>query len=452
MVGGSKRRSSTAAPPTPSRPVTKNPPSPLTAEELTPFLDILSSALSGSLRFRSSADLALLPSQYLDLDSSIAAAAESLSGLLSVLPPHSLSIDLPPPPSAPWFSRFLASAAVDDVRWAESFRMSKRSFGALLQSLYPALQSDLSVPADVKLGAALFRLAHAAPYRAVAHRFGLPSQEAACRSFYEVCKAAVDRLGHLFEFSSDLERVVRGFDRLSLPNCCGVLGFTRFTVEGTARGGSIVAQGLVDSEGRFLDISVGWHGSTTPAEIVTKSKLSKTQALLLGTASSTRELNGGSLPKYLLGGSCCPLLHWLLTPYRDGESSSNSSKAATFNHFHACAMELVNRAFARLRMQWRLLPTSWKEECVQALPYVVVTSCLLHNFLIKSGDFMADGTYTSAVQQEFPNFDGKDDENGQRIREILATHLARNVLPFAKCNAANLWLPMSIVNVCLDRI
>ncbi|WOK94219.1 hypothetical protein Cni_G02921 [Canna indica] len=431
MVAVSKRRPSavrtaTSPSPSPPSPSANQSQSPLAPEDL---LCHLASAISGSLRFLSSADLLLLPSQSLALESLISSSALSLSGILSFLPPFPLPLDPPPTaPPAPWFSRFLSSsAAADDRRWVDSFRMSKRSFDYLLQLLTPSLQSDPSaaaaVPPDVKLSAALFRLAHAAPYRVVARRFDLPSPNISCRAFYEVCKAVADRLGHLFELSSDLQRVVRGFDQLSLPNCCGVLGFARFAVEGAARGGSMIAQGLVDSEGMFLDISAGWHGSMTPAQILTKTKLCRTQAMVLGNAS-TMELNGGSVPKYLLGGSCCPLLPWLLTPIRGVDSNLNSSKAAAFNHVHAQGMKLVDRAFGRLRVRWQLLQTSWKEECADALPFVVVACCLLHNFLIKCGEPMEDEIEPGMGKQEFPDFKGKDDEGGESIRDVLAAHLS----------------------------
>ncbi|XP_065008063.1 protein ANTAGONIST OF LIKE HETEROCHROMATIN PROTEIN 1 isoform X2 [Musa acuminata AAA Group] len=433
MVGGTKRRSAAATtsssplPPPPSAAKKRKPqPTPFTSEELMPLLRLLASAISGPLRFLSSADHLLLPSQSLSLDSSIESAAFSLSGLLTLLPPDSFPLD-PPPPHSPWFSRFVAAFPADDRRWVESFRMSKLSFDGLLQSLSHSLQSDPSaaaaVPPDVKLGAALFRLAHAAPYRAVAWRFGLPSPDAACRAFYEVCKAITDRLVSLFELSSDLRRVVRGFEQLSLPNCCGVLGFARFAVEGPSRGGSVIAQGLVDSEGRFLDVSVGWHGSMLPAQIITRTKLYKAQALVLGLGSPM-ELNGGSVPQYLLGGSCCPLLPRLLTPFRGVDSSLNSSKAASFNNVHARGMELVYRSFGKLRARWQLLQTSWKKECADALPYVIVASCLLHNFLVKCGEPMDDEIETSMGELDFPDFEGKGDEDGERIREMLASHLS----------------------------
>ena len=87
-MGGGKRHSSTA-----STSVKKSRPSPsplFTAEDLTPVLSPLASAVSLSLRFLSDSDLLLLPSQTLSLESSLFSASFSLSRLLSLLPSSSL--------------------------------------------------------------------------------------------------------------------------------------------------------------------------------------------------------------------------------------------------------------------------------------------------------------------------------------------------------------------------
>ncbi|XP_010907621.3 protein ANTAGONIST OF LIKE HETEROCHROMATIN PROTEIN 1 isoform X4 [Elaeis guineensis] len=432
-MGGGKRHSSAAS--TSGKKSRPSPSPPFTADDLTPVLSLLASAVSLSLRFLSDSDLLLLPSQTLSLESSLLSSSFSLSRLLSLLPSSSLqslqTLALETSPSSSsssssWFLRFLSSSSSHgfDPRWIEVFRMSKPSFYLLLQHLSPSLLSDPSSgPPDHKLGAALFRLAHAAPFRGVARRFGLPSPAAACRAFYQVCKAVADQLGHLFELSSDLQRVVQGFTWMSLPNCCGVLGFARFSVEGELKGGSVIAQGLVDSEGRFLDVSVGWHGSMTPAQIITRTKLYKAQHVVLAGGPPV-ELNGVSVPRYLLGSSCCPLLPWLLTPFKMVDSRSSSSKDSIFNSVHARGMELADRAFGRVRARWQLLQTSWKEDCAEALPYVVVASCLLHNYLIKCSEPMPDEIEVCVKELKFLDFEGKEDEAGERIRDALASHMS----------------------------
>jgi len=264
----------------------------------------------------------------------------------------------------------------------------------------------------------------------VARRFGLRSAEA-CRAFYTVCKAVNERLGHLFELRADIDRIVVGFGWISLPNCCGVLGFGRFGVEGQVLGknGSVMVQALVDSEGRFLDVSAGWPGTMKPEAILRQTKL------YLGIEESRELLNGAmyklsdgnSIPQYILGESCFPLLPWLLTPYvrANGEDSFGSSERE-FNSVHSLAIGLVCTAFGRVQARWQLLSKQWKEECVEFLPFVIITGCLLHNFMIKCSEPMPNENFGCLREgEELPVFEGELDESAQGTRDALASHLSR---------------------------
>lgn len=221
-----------------------------------------------------------------------------------------------------------------------------------------------------------------------------------------------------------------GFGFSSLPNCFGVLGFTRFKIDDSLLGenGALIVQALVDSEGRFLDVSAGWPSTMKPEIFLRESKLyrevEQSKELLNGPSYNLSE--GCLIPQYILGDSCFPLLPWLLTPYnRVNEEDSFGSAERAFNCVHGNAMELVGDAFGRLRARWRLLAASrkWKQECVEHLPFVVVACCLLHNFVVKFNEAMPD----EGVEKEegLPSFDGVEDESAVRVRDALALHLSR---------------------------
>eukprot|EP00262_Sarcandra_glabra_P006802 TRINITY_DN19359_c0_g1_i1.p1 TRINITY_DN19359_c0_g1~~TRINITY_DN19359_c0_g1_i1.p1 ORF type:complete len:468 (+),score=43.45 TRINITY_DN19359_c0_g1_i1:117-1406(+) len=395
---------------------------------LTELLSLLTSATSLSYRFLSDNDLLLHPTQTLTLESSIKSIALSLTNLHSLLSiPQTLT---PSPLSSPscWFDRFTASVSDSDPRWIEAFRMSKPHFDLLLQTLIPSLLKSASpVPPNHKLAAALFHLAHAAPFKSVGRRFDIDSA-ATCRSFYEVCKAVNDRLGHLFEFPSDMRRIIEGFGWISLPNCCGVLGFHKFVVDGEAFGknGGLIVQGLVDTEGRFLDVSAGWPGSMPADVILRRSKLfarvEESKELLTGPRSEL--INGDSIRQYFLGDSCCPLLPWLLTPFPRLHEGGKSVQGE-FNSVHNRGMEFVDKAFERVRARWQLLSMEWNEESVDFMPFVVITGCLLHNFLIKCSEPFPEEIEKCLMmeRQRLPVFNGVGDKIGGRIRSSLATHL-----------------------------
>ncbi|KAL5547711.1 hypothetical protein UlMin_002942 [Ulmus minor] len=394
---------------------------------------LVSDAAVAAFSFLSQNDLLLLPSQTLTLESLI---SSTILSLRRTLEPLSLQPPPPPPPPPPaqpeqcWFSRFLSAGG--ENLWFDAFRMSESSFTLLLRLLTPALDTAIpAVPSNFVLAAALYRLAHGASYKAIGQRFGLDTSEA-CRAFYTVCKAVNDKLGHLFELRSDLKRILVGFGWLSLPNCCGVLGFGRFGVDSELLGenGSLLVQALVDSEGRFLDVSAGWPSTLKPETILHQTKL------YLGIEESRELLNGdcyelgdgNSIPQYIIGDSCFPLLPWLLTPYRRSkEEGCFSSIERVFDSAHGQAMGLVSTAFGRVRARWQLLSKQWKGESIEYMPFVVLTCCLLHNFLIKCSEPMLDEKVASLMEEEkeLPIFDGEMNESGQSNRAALAKHLSR---------------------------
>ncbi|KAK9269353.1 hypothetical protein L1049_001124 [Liquidambar formosana] len=266
-------------------------------------------------------------------------------------------------------------------------------------------------------------------YRSVARRFGLGTAGAS-RAFYAVCKVVNEKLGHLFEFRTDIGRIVVGFGWISLPNCCGVLGFERFWVDGELLGknGALMVQALVDSEGRFLDVSAGWPSTAEPITILWQTKLfsgvDESRELLNGPSYELSD--GNSIPQYILGDSCFPLLPWLLTPFiRSNEEDSFSSSERAFNSAHSRGMGLVGTAFGRVRARWLLLSRRWKEECIEFLPFVIVTGCLLHNFLIKCSELLPEENVGYSKEPKLPVFEGEANESGLRIRDALAFHLSR---------------------------
>ncbi|KAK9268534.1 hypothetical protein L1049_000287 [Liquidambar formosana] len=189
-----------------------------------------------------------------------------------------------------------------------------------------------------------------------------------------------------------------------------------------------MVQALVDSEGRFLDVSAGWPSTTEPITILRQTKLfsgvEESRELLNGPSYELSD--GNSIPQYILGDSCFLLLPWLLTPFiRSNKEDSFSSSERAFNSAHSQGMGLVGTAFGRVCARWLLLSRRWKEECIEFLPFVIVAGCLLHNFLIKCSELLPEENVGYSKEPELRAFKGKANENGLRIRDALAFHLSR---------------------------
>lgn len=91
-------------------------------------------------------------------------------------------------------------------------------------------------------------------------------------------------------------------------------------------------------------------------------------------------------------------------------------------------MEIVNKAFGLVKDRWCLLSERWKEGQAEALPYVVVVGCLLHNFLENCCEPVPEKVLhsTEALPESLPgfaDFEGEGDEGGVRMRDALASHL-----------------------------
>lgn len=62
---------------------------------------------------------------------------------------------------------------------------------------------------------------------------------------------------------------------------------------------------------------------------------------------------------------------------------------------------------------------------------MIVAACLLHNYLIKCSEGVHDQESELAieVEDEFTDYEGKEDEVGKRIRCVLASHLSKVINP-----------------------
>lgn len=56
------------------------------------------------------------------------------------------------------------------------------------------------------------------------------------------------------------------------------------------------------------------------------------------------------------------------------------------------------------------------------MPYIVVVSCLLHNFLVKFGEPMPDDVPVDASENVFVDFEGENDREGEKIQDVHRRH------------------------------
>ncbi|GMN48842.1 hypothetical protein TIFTF001_018015 [Ficus carica] len=220
-----------------------------------------------------------------------------------------------------------------------------------------------------------------------------------------------------------------------LPNCCGAIDATHIIMTLPAvqtsddwcdleNNYSMLLQGVVDHEMRFLDIVTGWPGGMSVSKLLKCSgfyKLCNGGERLNG---NVRTLSGGlEIREYILGGIAYPLLPWLITPC---ESDDLTTPMSTFNAMHEAPRSLAVRAFSQLKGSWRILnKVMWRPD-KRKLPSIILVCCLLHNIIIDNGDKLQpdvalSGHHDSGYGEQCCK---QVDPLGRKLRENLAEALS----------------------------
>lgn len=291
----------------------------------------------------------------------------------------------------------------------------------------------LSVEKQVAI--ALRRLASGESQVSVGASFGV-GQSTVSQVTWRFVEALEERAKrHLNWPDSDrMQEIKSGFEALyGLPNCCGAIDATHVVMTLPAvqtsddwcdqeKNYSMLLQGIVDHEMRFIDIVTGLPGGMTFSRLLKCStffKLSQNGERLNG---NVRNLGGDVIREYVVGGCSYPLLPWLMTPY---ETSVGSDSMSTFNHKHEAARLLAVRALSLLKGSWKILSkVMWRPD-KKKLPSIILTCCLLHNIIIDCGDTLnpevaLSDHHDSGYREQYCK---QVDPSGRTVRENLAKHI-----------------------------
>lgn len=334
------------------------------------------------------------------------------------------------------------------------FRVSKKTFEYICSLVREDLISRppsgliniegrlLSVEKQVAI--ALRRLASGESQVSVGASFGV-GQSTVSQVTWRFIEAMEERSRHHLKWPdfNRMEEIKSRFEAsYGLPNCCGAIDATHIMMTLPAvqtsddwcdqeNNYSMLLQGIVDHEMRFIDIMTGLPGGMTFSRLLKFSaffKLCENGERLNG---KVRTSDGGDvIREYVVGGFGYPLLPWLMTPC---ETDGISNPQSTFNDKHGAARMLAVRAFALLKGNWRILSkVMWRPD-KRKLPSIILICCLLHNIIIDSGDTLHPGVALSGHHDS-----GYGEQNckhvdplGRTMRENLAKALA--TLKAARC-------------------
>lgn len=294
----------------------------------------------------------------------------------------------------------------------------------------------LSVEKQVAI--ALRRLASGESQVSVGAAFGV-GQSTVSQVTWRFIEALEERARHHLNWPdfNRMQEIKHGFEAsYGLPNCCGAIDATHIMMTLPAvqtsddwcdqeKNYSMLLQGIVDHEMRFIDIMTGLPGGMSISRLLKCSaffKLSENGERLNGNVKS---LGGDIIREYVVGGCCYPLLPWLMTPYETSGANGILISQSTFNNKHGAAKLLAVRAFSLLKGSWRILSkVMWRPD-KRKLPSIILICCLLHNIIIDCGDTLQQdvalsGHHDSGYQEQCCKH---VDPLGRTMRDNLAKHL-----------------------------
>nr|GMD11975.1 putative nuclease HARBI1 [Ipomoea batatas]GMD86267.1 putative nuclease HARBI1 [Ipomoea batatas] len=282
-----------------------------------------------------------------------------------------------------------------EEEFKKAFRMSKATFDMICEELESVVTKKdtmlrQAIPVRQRVAVCIWRLATGEPLREVSKRFGLGIST--CHKLVlEVSTAIRGVLMPKFlqwPDDSKMNQTKRAFQLLSgIPNLGGAMYTThipiiapkasvaayfnkRHTERNQKTSYSVTLQGVVDSNGVFTDVCIGWPGSMSDDKVLEKSAL-------------FQRANRGLLKDTCVAGnSGYPLTDWTLVPYTHQNLTWTQH---AFNEKVGEVEKVAKEAFMRLKARWSCLQKR-TEVKLQDLPVVLGACCVLHNICEMRGE------------------------------------------------------------------
>ncbi|CAL9762187.1 unnamed protein product [Musa acuminata subsp. burmannicoides] len=338
--------------------------------------------------------------------------------------------------SSDWWDYYNHPDLPED-EFRRAFRMCRATFDFLCDELGSAVAKEdtalrAAIPVRQRVAVCVWRLATGEPLRLVSRRFGLGIST--CHKLVlEVCTAIRNVLLPrllLWPAPSEAASAAARFEALSgIPNVVGAMYTThipiiapkesaasyfnrRHTERNQKTSYTVTIQGVVDPDGVFTDVCIGWPGSMPDDQVLEKSALFE-------------RANSGLLNnQWLVGGGSYPLLDWVLVPY----AQTNLTWAQhAFNEKIEEVQRVAKEAFARLKGRWGCLQKR-AEVKLQDLPVFLGACCVLHNICETKGEEMDPELRCDVVDDEMVPENGVRSASAMQNRDSIAHNLLHHGL------------------------
>lgn len=321
----------------------------------------------------------------------------------------------------------------DDKKFREHFRLSIGTFHKLINFLFNN-EKKHGWPIEIEIMIFLYWLASGCSYRIVGVSFQM-HRSTICRILHKYLKLFSRNLSKfvILPKEDELERIGTGFCKLANNMCfekaVGALDGCHVKIakvpecqkssyfSGHKGFCSSNFQALVDHEGTFINVFIGYPGSVHDTRILRNSPLFYKQLYP---------------PRgyYILGDGGYPLLQkpiGIITPFKGNVVTPFEGR---FNTIHSKARTVVERSFGRLKSRWRAIFTK-QLECYYLRAPLVIASCIcLHNFCVRCDDIIEaenlDPNHDDPNDDPIPQNE-QGDVSGLQLRARIAAAASRPV-------------------------
>lgn len=333
--------------------------------------------------------------------------------------------------SQDWWDKY-NSADLPEDEFRKAFQMGKDTFELICNELTAAVAKENTmlrdaVPVRQRVAVCIWRLASGESLRLVSKRFGLGIST--CHKLVlEVCLAIKDVLMPKYlqwPNHESMKAISKEFEAVSgIPNVVGSVYTThipiiapkvnvaayfnkRHTDRKQKTSYSVTVQGVVDPNGVFTDVCIGWPGSMSDDQILEKSAL-------------YQRANGGLLKGvWIVGGTGYPLMDWVLVPYNQPHLTWTQH---AFNEKIVEVQKVSKDAFARLKGRWSCLQKR-TEMKLQDLPVVLGACCVLHNICEMRNEEIEPELVIEVVDDEMVPEIALRSEYAMKARDTMAHNL-----------------------------
>ncbi|KAL2101893.1 hypothetical protein ACEWY4_003654 [Coilia grayii] len=302
------------------------------------------------------------------------------------------------------------------------FRLSRKAMHAVQRLLRRS--QDHGWGHELEVLVYVYWLAHGLSYRVTASVFHIP-RSTVHRMVHKVAQLIWKNLHRAITFPlpADLDNVASGFELLSgspaFNRAVGAIDGSHIRIKPPSidrldylnyKGFySIIMQAVCDSEGKFLDIFVGYPGSVHDTRVLKNSPL---------YVNRTYPPPG----YFLLGDGGYPCLErpiCLIAPYKEPVAGRVERR---FNFHHSKARSVVERAFGMMKTRWRATLFKALEVKATFAPVVTASCAFLHNICLENGDQLEpdEDAQDHGPNQDFQGIPDANEMPGNAARDRVA--------------------------------